>query len=568
MRLLIILLSFFSLSLAQAQLKSPEALLNQASTNVNALHEVILELQHNLTQITMKDQFRGYFNILPSLKIQSTMLGLDNIHPGAIDNLGEQMVAYGVRWLDIAKEDTNTINKHLEWMSAATAHRYVYNAEELIQRSLPEDARRISQNLDAFVAHTTKEYTQDLYIAQAYRNLLSELAVKQIQNVPIEDQTETVYWIQKINNQETLSSYIFFLLETTYKVTPLTRGNLDHLLLYTLAIKNLLDKNLFPVSVRTYTSLGEVILEIIDKSMLFLWPLRINQAAEAIPLLSVSQAGGLADRLILASHQSIPDMDEHLTFYAETLMYQLSILGAPEKADQFAGIFYSTVPSAIRTFQKYEATYKVEEKKTRTKWIVSFSRYTSSGFILNLYNEKSKKLYTLPNVSYDVESGVFLATSSTVTNASSGFYAKVQFLLNDQILVEIPDTKGGWLALEGQVEQKYTPPPIVAITTDPQVEGEFSGEYRKQNGRVRLNVTVTKVNERYVAHLVMQNGDTSTLEGFFSWADGRLYLTSNIPTTGEVVHLRLSEEGDQGLKGTIHFATSSEIFPVDLQLTN
>jgi hypothetical protein len=551
--LIYILSTFF---LASAQLETPDAYLSRGNLSAADLHNVMLDIQLNITSLTTKDEFRKYLAIMPQIATRAEIHRLESIYPGAVQQLGEQMVSYGIRWLDLSVDEASVVQQHLEWTDAITAGQYIYVVSDLIFRKRDLDAKFLSANIDLFIAAAAK-FNDEPYIERGYRDLNSEVALNELKKITSDNDEDFLFWIEKLSNQETMSAYIYSLLERSYLISISDREELDFILNACQIIKNTLLSQKIAASLRIYDALGEVVIETLDRATVYSWPLDPAQVEDVMMVLGVAQSLNMANRLSASVYNSLPEMDTQNLLIAEVLLAQLSLQGATQKAEEFANIFYGSAPAVIRTVQKNEGIYTVKNSDgTRNDWVVHFFRSGTEQFILTLNNKRSRAaVVTFYSMNYDylTETYVFFQTSPSQAEASEQFI-QAQFSKDGSgLTIWIPDAREGWTQIDAQKEQSLIPPTIYVFTGDPGVPQQLEGTATVEGESSTVSLSIAESNGIYLAQMYDSSSrrELINMQGFFSHADGYLYLTSNKKENGHLVNLKIRKDSLEQWSGTL-----------------
>jgi hypothetical protein len=532
----------------------------------------MLDIQINLPILSTKEDFRKYFSLMPKLKELAETHRLESIYPGAVAQLGKQMVSYGIRWLDLSVDNAATVQQHLDWIDSMTAGQFIYVVGDLIFRKKDLDAKLLASNLDLFIAVAANKFKNESYIERGYRDLNSEVALTELRKITAGNDQEFLFWIGKLSNQETLSAYIFSLLERTYLINVADRAELDFVLNACQIIKNTLYSQRIPSTIRIYDSLGEVIIEVLDRATVYSWPLDQAQVKDVMSVLGVAQSLNMANRLSASIYQSSPEMDAQNMLIAETIITQLSLLGAAQKAEEFADSFYGSAPAVIRSVQKNEGIYVVKNADgLRNDWVVHFFRSGAEQFIFTLNNKRSRELaQTFFSMNYDylTDMFVFFQTSPNSAEASDKF-VRAQFSKDGRSLtIWIPDAKEGWKQIEAQKEHGLPPAPIFVSEGEPEVPTQLEGPAIVGIESSTLSVSVVESNGVYLAQMYdsATRRELINMQGFFSYADGYLYLTSNKRQNqnGHLISLKIRKDGFGQWSGTLLDTKTVELKTVTL----
>lgn len=556
--------------IASAQIESPESYLARASQGAVDLQNVMLDVQINLPTLSTKNEFRKYLSLMPQFVELAEKHRLESIHPGAVRELGRQVVAYGIRWLDLSVDDSATVQLHLDWIDSITAGQYIYLVGDLIFRKKDLNAKFLSNNIDLFIEASVKKISTEPYIAKGYRDLNSEVALAELKKITAGNDQDFLFWISKLSNQETLSTYIYSLLERTYTISVTDRAELSFVFKACQIITDTLISQRIATSIQIYDSLGEVIIEVLDRATVYSWPLDQNQIKNVMAVLGVSQSLNMANRLSASIYQSIPEMDEQNMLIAETILAQLTLQGAPQKAEEFANYFYGSAPAVIRTVQKYEGIYVVKNNDgVRNDWVVHFFRSGTEQFIFALNNKRSRTpILTFFSMNYDylTDTFVFFQTSPNSSEASEEFI-KVKFSQDGKsVIISIPDAKEGWTQIEAQKELKLPAATLYVSEGEPVVPPQLEGPATVGTESTTLSLSIAESNGVYLAQMY----DSSTrrelinMQGFFSYADGYLYLTSTKRKNGHLLSLKIRKNGLDQWSGTLLDTSTVEVKLVNL----
>ena len=556
--------------IASAQIESPESYLARASQGAVDLQNVMLDVQINLPTLSTKNEFRKYLSLMPQFVELAEKHRLESIHPGAVRELGRQVVAYGIRWLDLSVDDSATVQLHLDWIDSITAGQYIYLVGDLIFRKKDLNAKFLSNNIDLFIEASVKKISTEPYIAKGYRDLNSEVALAELKKITAGNDQDFLFWISKLSNQETLSTYIYSLLERTYTISVTDRAELSFVFKACQIITDTLISQRIATSIQIYDSLGEVIIEVLDRATVYSWPLDQNQIKNVMAVLGVSQSLNMANRLSASIYQSIPEMDEQNMLIAETILAQLTLQGAPQKAEEFANYFYGSAPAVIRTVQKYEGIYVVKNNDgVRNDWVVHFFRSGTEQFIFALNNKRSRTpILTFFSMNYDylTDTFEFFQTSPNSSEASEEFI-KVKFSQDGKsVIISIPDAKEGWTQIEAQKELKLPAATLYVSEGEPVVPPQLEGPATVGTESTTLSLSIAESNGVYLAQMY----DSSTrrelinMQGFFSYADGYLYLTSTKRKNGHLLSLKIRKNGLDQWSGTLLDTSTVEVKLVNL----
>ncbi len=566
--LILCVLLAVSSSVSANPIASPQELLTRAAKDASALHESILDLQDNLVGFSTKDSFRSYFDILPELQVLAQELGLESIHPGVVKTLGEQMVAYGIRWLNLSLDDRATVQKHLVWINANTAAQYVSLVADQLFHATTYDAKAFSSNLDLLIEVSHARFRNEPYIEQGYRDINSEIAYLQLKKLSLTS-PETLFWVAKLGNQDTLSGYISVLLQETYSLETTERQNLTSILDLLNVLGNILKVGEIPTSVRIYDSLGDVLVELLDRSALYSWPLDQAKIADLMPVLNVTQASNLGERIALSMYSSHPRMNSQNALIAESIIAQLSMQGATQKAQDFADMYYSSAPFQIHSLQKNEGIYVVRGTNGEVTWVAHFFRSASEQFILSLDRRHARpSIHAFFSMSYEYETDTFLfSQTSRNEGQDSGLFVRARFEKDGTLHLEVPDQASGWLLLTAKRESD--PAAIEVPANDDSslhVARFLKGKLVGDKGRTQdVTISILETNGSYLAQISIGRRYVSSFEGFFNYADGSIYLTSQQNRDGKVVRIKIRQDASGQWTGTVLQTDSTKVYPLHLQ---
>lgn len=551
--------------LSTAQMETPEAYLTRGAQSAVDLQNVLLDVQINLPTLSTKNEFRKYLALMPRFVELAEIHRLESIHPGAVRELGRQVVAYGIRWLDLSVDDATTAQLHLDWIDSITAGQYIYMVSDLIFRKKDLDAKFLSNNIDLFIEASVKKFNTEPYIAKGYRDLNSEVALAELKKISAGNEQDFLFWIEKLSNQESLSTYIYSLLERTYTISVTDRAELSFVLNACQIIKNTLYSQRIATSIQIYDSLGEVVIELLDRATVYSWPLDQNQIKDVMAVLGVSQSLNMANRLSTSIYESIPEMDEQNMLIAETILAQLTLQGAPQKAEEFANYFYGSAPAVIRTVQKFEGIYVVKNNDgLKNDWVVHFFRSGSEQFIFTLNNKRSRSpAFTFYSMNYDYLSDtfVFFQTSPNSSEASEQFI-QAKFSQDGQsVSISIPDAKEGWTQIEAKKEVSLPPATLYVSAGEPEIPTQLEGRVTAGGESSTLSLSVVETNGVYFAQMYdsATRRELINMQGFFSYTDGYLYLTSNKRQNGHLLSLKIRVDGFGQWSGTLLDTSSVEV---------
>lgn len=86
-----------------------QELLQNAQSGRRQLLNSILKLKENVRELRDRPTFEEFYDLLDKFERLSEEFRLDQIYPGAVDELGRDMVLHGNRWLRVSKDSSETI---------------------------------------------------------------------------------------------------------------------------------------------------------------------------------------------------------------------------------------------------------------------------------------------------------------------------------------------------------------------------------------------------------------------------------------------------------------------------
>lgn len=551
MRLLIALLFVVFTAPAMA-LESSTELYNQAQIDAKSLQDVVLKLQQNISSMTSPKTFRDYFALLPRLKELSVKLNLEQIHPGGVEKLGESMVSYGTRWLDLAKDDLFIVKAHFVWMTPATALRYLHQIEDDVFLLKGEEFKNFATAVQYIIEVSGEKFTSDPYIEQGYRNLLSTLAYQKLKVTPITDVTEHQYWIPSIKNQDTLSSYTNLLQEYVLSYSKDNQDEATAIVNIVIALEDYLAKNTFPVADAVKSSSGYVVLELLDKSISQAWTLEEKSLTRLLDILNLAQLNSLADRMMSPSQSAGVKMYKQYIALAENLMARLKAMNAPLKAAELGAKAFSKIAPAMLLADDREGTYEIKAKNSKEKWRFTVFKSSEGRVIAGLGRVNGLGgNSTFFNVQYDVTTKTFRASENVIVDVGDyNFFVQFSFDQNGDVTVKSPlfPAEVGE-ALVGARVETYATYADVADSEATYIEGHFEGYTTLSGKKVPVKLYLGRFNENTIGRILIGDGVQLEIQEGTPGGEGYIYLTTGELKSGSALHFRFQQTEDDGLVG-------------------
>jgi hypothetical protein len=160
---------------------------------------------------------------------------------------------------------------------------------------------------------------------------------------------------------------------------------------------------------------------------------------------------------------------------------------------------------------------------------------------------------------------VFSKTSQN-TNDPSNFFVRVQFKQNETLNIDIPNEQGRWTLLQAQRIEKLPSQTIAsAIDLPPRFAKTLSGiAVDKNNKKQSLQISITESNGGYLALLSIDGSQTIAFQGFYSMADGYMYLTSQKQQDGHIYHLKMIKAADNTWNGSLLHTKKTETLSITI----
>lgn len=548
----LITLTVLAFSLSAAALTKPTDLVTKAETDAMGLQEALIELQQNIPTLTNPTVFREYFAILPKLKELSVKLNLEQIYPGGVEKLGESMVAYGSRWLNLATDDTTIVNQHFDWMTPQTALRYLHQVEDDIFTLQGTQFELFAKNLNLIINVAKKNYTKDPYIELGYRDLLSQLAYQKLKVTPLTQYQEHLNWMIHIKNQDTVSSYVSQLQENVLAFSVSQENEVPGLMTILVEFQKYIDQNTFPVADAVKASIGYVVVELLDKSMANAWILDTTKMLALVDTLSLAHLNSLADRMMSPLLVPSPAVYKQYLTLTQRIISRLQQANSPQKAMELSQKIYSKIAPVILLAEDREGTYQLQAANSKDKWRFTVFQSSEGRLIAGLGRESGVGMnLTFFNVEYDASQQKFVASQQVVVNAGENNYF-IHFSFNEKGDVTVTSPlfaayKGE--TLTGPRIETYENYAKLAKSDATYIEGYFEG-FTVMNGKnVPVKLSLMRFNENTMGRLIIDEHVVIELQEGTSGGDGYIYLTSNEMKSGSAMHLRLLQNSEDGLDG-------------------
>ncbi|WP_374079861.1 hypothetical protein [Bdellovibrio bacteriovorus] len=547
------LLSLFllpSLSWASLGLPPAEELMTKASQGRTELREVILDMDNNIQEMGYPEVFDSYFYLLDDLKELAILFNLDEIYPGAVEELGTHMVDSGIRWLNISEAKTDRILYYHKWMNVDVTIRYMDQVEvEIGALKNMDKVKDASENVEVILSYVEARFPRYYHLKAGYRRILSNIALKFLRE-PGHTNEDIAHWIGKLRSP---AAYMDYLILLSGEIYSLKDDSKDMAHVYANRLKVLYetiqnDGSEVPESVQK--NIGEAAEDLILRILRLEVAFNAGELRSLLDLLSVGQLHDLANQW--DSFKQMPS-DLYIQNYFDAsrdFVAKLREIGmAKEVADINSWVGAMGAPAMARLLG-IEGRYELTDGKG-TKWqlLIVKAREMQLEALMWKSAETQGKLYQ--TIRWDFEKSTFVASERMMdlTDFAAPSLVKFKPVAGAMEFFD-PFANADTQNMSGPLVEKFTDL-MKDVKDTVNFEGYYKGSVTFADGKeIAVQLTVSALGGHYMGRIMGEGIETSFEVG--SQTDsGVLYLTSSRDgTLKEFSHLRVKLDGPD-VKGSL-----------------
>lgn len=539
-------------------LGTPEKLLKEAQTGRTELLNVLLRLQDNVRELRDQQTFDNFFALLDQFQALSDSYNLEMIYPGAVKEVGRNMILHGNRWLKISSDSSEKILSYQKWSDLSGALLFQTQVtEELNKLTKPEQFKKAYLNLLSLKDWSLANYPDDLYLAPTYQSVIADLSFKALVPLSVMDNTEWAFWLKGINTQNSAQDYISFLNEKVL-ADDITQAEMAQWTKLALALGQQLG-TINKLSSSVKNNYGILVTDIIAKALHAELDIDVKDFEGLVKILDITSFRGLVFRWLNPEKPATDDYAYKLIALTEVLYHrakELKLGTTTVDIEKFISVRLSPV---IATKANIEGGYRLKSTtkgKPDLEWYFSVVRETEDRMVASLCDTSGAVCYSFFNVQYSVEKKLFIASEDAPNDdIEQNTPVTIEFLADETVRITNPNAHRLATVLVGKKVTSY--PNYMATPSydaDP-IEGNYKGTIELPTGTVKYRLMITNFGEYTVGRLESLNGNVRIdLKKGTDGKIGFIYLTSGKTDSGAWFHLRLQQNADGNLEG---FAVSA-----------
>lgn len=543
---------FCTAALAQKavpHLGTPQALLEQAQKNRTELLNVLLKMKDHVRELRDQQTFDQFFNTLDQLESLSKKHRLESIYPNAVKEVGIAMIQHGNRWLKIGNDQPKKILSYQKWADLAVAQQFqVQVFDEMSRITQKKNLERAFTNLMVLEKWVRQTFPEDLYLAPAYQRAVGELSFKALIQIDITQNQEWQLWITGLTTQAVAQDYISFLNEKIL-ISQLSAKDASQWQILIMALGNQLT-SINQLSPSIKANYGILVVDVY--STLLNQEKTIDPALfkETIKSLDLATIRSLVFRWINPSTKYTNSYMSSQIQLSEILYAEIRKRQIHQSSLDLQKYISNELSPHLLVRSGFEGTYSVFDQNKKA-WNFTIIKETDSRIIAALCTPQADPCYTFFDIKYYPEQKSFIAFENSPSDQiSRNISLKIQFVLSDNIVLEMPFLQREVGRLTGQKTQQHPNFLAQKRVMDSKIEGRFFGRINFAKGPMDFILTITSNGEYSVARLEADNG---TSETYFhkgtSGLDGAIYLTTGRTENGSWLHLRLKNRDFLTLEG-------------------
>ncbi|MCB9025524.1 MAG: hypothetical protein H6625_04335 [Bdellovibrionaceae bacterium] len=444
---------------AELVLDKPDKLMVKASKNRQELRDVLLSLQQQLPEMRSVDVFESYFFLLKDLNELAIRFNLNEVYPEAIRSLGFKMSAFGVKWMDLSQMDQLSFAYYLKWMNADGLFNLLATSNYILQTiDLNEKIRLkvLAENVDFLINLNLEVIKQRVDLALGYRNLLTDLAIRNLQQNHISD-SEKNFWFQRIYSSAGMGYYLDSI---QLKVNNLNESSKEQfpqvyedLLSAYVKLKSIVDAPTYSLNER----ISELIVEWTRKCLEFNIEIDLNQLENVLFYFSPRSMQWLSSMIISISENFLVSNSTTIKNIFIALWPRLIEMGLVTEAKNFE-IFLGRSMAAFKVREfSLEGTYFLTdvEGKEWTLTLVSSGPIDLTVAVADSLWMSFKSFYY---VRYNPKTEIYIASYSQYENEIGLPKSTIRFKIHKKS-IEVIDkyARAGSQKMKGRLGEPLAP---------------------------------------------------------------------------------------------------------------
>lgn len=526
-------------------LPDPSELMAKAQESRVSLREVILDIDMNIPEMRDPATFEKYFFLLDELALLSDKFKMNEYYPNLVKDLGQHMVANGMRWLDITKDPVEKIQYYVKRMDADILGRFLSVLEyELVMVKDVNLLKTAAVNIEVLIPLADERADGQPYLKLGFRRLVTDIAARMLRDNDLSSEDEN-FWVTKLKLASSMSEYLDSLNQQIYKWNS-TNKEAGYLYLGRLL---LLSEQMYKLSEATptylITAVGDSIVEVLVRAVRLEVGIDLNTFSKALATLSARQIQSLMQQW--TTSDKIPSQNFALKYidYSGALIKKASVFGLQSETEILQKWLGETLAALMGQKNKIEGHYRVYNEKGEVYYFtIVFAK--EKTLVASLSDEKGFFYKTFFNISYNINTAEFIA-SQKIPDSSETPNIAVKFTVTEDGAITILDNypRRGSSRFKGSKVQDFTHfQPLTNGLAGP-IDGTFAGVLYLPSGKtLDVKLIVSSFEGYSVGRL---NGDLFT--GDFSIGtkstDGVLTLTTGLAPGASWLQLRgqLTEDG-------------------------
>jgi len=539
-------------------LGTPEKLLKEAQTGRTELLNVLLRLQDNVRELRDQKTFDNYFSLLDQFQVLSDRYNLEMIYPGAVKEVGRNMITHGNRWLKISTDSSDKILSYQKWSDLSGALLFQTQVtEELNKLTQPEQFKKAYLNLLKLKDWTLANYPNDLYLAPTYQSVIADLSFKALVPLSVLDSEAWLFWLKGINTQSSAQDYISFLNEKILADT-LTQIELNQWMKLAVALGQQLE-TINKISSSVKNNYGVLVTDIISKALQNEIDLDVQDFEAIVKILDITSFRSLVFRWMNPEKPASDAYAYKLIALTEVLYHHAKSLKLGTTTIELEKFISVRLSPVIASRANIEGGYRLkstEKGAASLEWYFSLVRETEDRMVASLCDTTGAVCYSFFNVQYSIEKKVFIASEDAPNDdIEMNSSVIIEFLPNETIRITNPNAHRLATVLTGKKVTSYANYMATPNYDADAIEGTYKGTIDLPTGTVKYRLTITSFGEYTVGRLETLNGDIRLeLKKGTDGKIGFIYLTSGKNESRSWFHLRLKQNKDGDLEG---FAVSA-----------
>lgn len=536
-----------------------DELMFKASQGRIELREVLMDLENNIQEMGYPEVFDSYFYLLDGLKELAIRFNLDEIYPGAVENLGAQMVDSGIRWLDIAEAKEERLLYYHKWMNLDVAVRYMDQVEvEIGSLKNMDKVRSASDNVEILLNYVETRFPRYYHLKTGYRRILSNVALKFLRQPDISNE-DVQHWIGKLRSPAGYMDYMILLSTEIYSLKEDTKGEAHVYSGRLKALATVVAQDGMDIPVAIPKGIGEISEDLILRFIHLEEPFQAEELRGLLDLLSVGQLHDLATRW--NSFKKLPS-DKYIQSYFESsreFVGKLREIGmAKEVADINSWVGAMGAPAMVRLLGM-EGSYSLRDAQGAA-WTLMIIKVREMQLEALMWKEGDEfgKLYQ--TIRWDFEKSTFVASERVLDLTDFSAPSLVKFnAIPGGIEFFNPFANPDTQKMAGVMTEAYEDL-MKEATESFDYEGFYQGVLKDVAGKtIAVNLTVSSLGGHYMGRIIGEGVDHSFEMGS-QVNGGALYLTaSRDGSLSEFSHLRLRKNQGHLITPQGTFSLSAEI---------